>query len=244
VRVQQVPAPVGQGHRPLATVEGDGADQSLVAQVVEVLIEGIAEIPFCHDAKCSGRGECSTVLAVQFVAMIPVQNNFAFEAARQVETLEEDITRITATLPRISVGLARIVITLARVVIRRVIGRSAPELDPLHLDLAGILVAIPRIIPSRIVAAGRRVPFREPVRSTRTVGYSGSVRGRIRRDETPDVPSGVRGASVRRTFCPCRALSASVHVRRGGEVDGDFEDYLIAHLSARRKRDVCSIERR
>lgn len=120
--------------------------------------------------------------------MIPIENNLAFEPTRQLETVEENITGIMATIPRIAVALTRIVVAVARVVIRWMIGRAAPELDPVHLDLAGILIAIPRITPSRIVAAGPGVPFREPVWSTGAVGYSGGcARGGTGRDETPDV---------------------------------------------------------
>ena len=89
--------------------------------------------------------------------MIPVGHNFAFGTARQVETLEEDIRGIMPTIPSIAVALTPIVKTLARVVLSGMIGRAAPELDPRHLYLAGILTAIPQIIPSRIVAAGHGV---------------------------------------------------------------------------------------
>jgi hypothetical protein len=75
-----------------------------------------------------------------------------------------------ATIPRIAVALARFLIALARVVIRRVIGRPASQLDPVHLDLMGILIAIPRITPSRIAAAGHRVPLSE---SDEAIGLGG-----------------------------------------------------------------------
>ena len=91
--------------------------------------------------------------------MIPVENDFPFEPTRQVETLEEDVTGIMATLT--GVALARIVIAVARIVIRGMVGRCAPELDPVHLELAGILIAIPWITPTRIVAAGHGVPLSE-----------------------------------------------------------------------------------
>jgi hypothetical protein len=181
-----VMAALRQRHGTLAAVKGHELRQALVTQMTKVRLAGVArlfarvaEIALGDNPKRADGSQRSAVIAVQFVPMITVDDELAFESARQVETLEEDIAGIMATLPRIAVALTGIVIALARVVIRRMFGRVAPELDPVHLDLAGILVAMPRIIPSRIVAAGHRVPpFRELVKATDAVGYSGGMRGR------------------------------------------------------------------
>lgn len=77
----------------------------------------------------------------------PVENNFSFEPAGQVEPH-----------PGIAVALTPIVIALARLVVRWPLGRWLPsERDPVHVDVARIAVAFPRVIPSRIVVAKHAV---------------------------------------------------------------------------------------
>jgi hypothetical protein len=124
----------------------------LVAQVAEAFITRTVDMALRHDPKRARDAECAAILQVQFVAVIPIENQLAFEAARQVDLSEEDVSRVVVSLTGVAITVTWIVVTLSRVV-ERIIRRTAPELDPMNVDVARILVAIPRIVPSRIVAA-------------------------------------------------------------------------------------------
>jgi hypothetical protein len=57
----------------------------------------------------------------------------------------------------IACSIASIVITVAGVVFRSTVGcRTASKLDPMDLDVARFVIAIPRVVPSRIGAARHR----------------------------------------------------------------------------------------
>src|SRR5262245_442034 len=159
MRVEQMLPSVSQRHSSLASVEGDAADQSLVAQVPQAFITRIPDVALRHDPECACGAECAAVLQVQFVAVIAVENELAFEATRQVELSEEDVARVVVPLTRVAITVTRIVVTLSRVIIKRIIRRTAPELYPMHVDVTWILVAVPWIVPSRIVAAIHGIPF-------------------------------------------------------------------------------------
>ena len=117
VRVQEMFAAVGQGHGTLATVERHLRIRPWSRRWRRPSSRGSREVALRQHSKRTRCGQRSAVFPVQFIAMIPVENQLAFQPARQVETLQEDITRIVATLARIAVALTGIVIALPRVVV-------------------------------------------------------------------------------------------------------------------------------
>jgi hypothetical protein len=84
--------------------------------------------------------------------VIAVQDDLPFEAARQFKTVKEYITGILAALARIvSTRLIASVVWVADVVFQLTIGRRPPsQLDPMHLNISRLVIAISRVVPTRI----------------------------------------------------------------------------------------------
>jgi hypothetical protein len=166
VRVEEVASTRSQGDGVLASVERHGPNQPFVSQVTQTVIAGlrrhipwIAQVPLRHDPEGTRCGERAALLAIDFVAVIAVQDDLPFEAARQLKAVQEYITRVVITFARIVIAcsIASIVITVAGVVFRLTVGcRTASKLDPMDLDVARFVIAIPRVVPSRIGAARHR----------------------------------------------------------------------------------------
>jgi hypothetical protein len=111
----------------------------------KVLIARMTQVALGHDAEGAGGGQPATVLAVQLVAVIAVEDDLSFESARQVKTLQEDITGIV--LPWIGVASARVLSSVANVVGRLTVGRwSASEFNPVHLEIAVTVVAFACVV--------------------------------------------------------------------------------------------------
>src|ERR1700730_12272332 len=70
-----------------------------------------------HDPECTSCGECAALLAIDLVAVIVVQDALPFWASRELETVQEHITRVVTTFARIVIArsIAPVVITVARV---------------------------------------------------------------------------------------------------------------------------------
>jgi hypothetical protein len=91
------------------------------------------------NARC---GERAALLAIDLVAVITVQDQLPLEAARELKTVQEHIMRIV-----IAHSIAPVVITVARVVFRLTVGRrTASKLDPMHLDVSRVVIAITRVL--------------------------------------------------------------------------------------------------
>jgi hypothetical protein len=100
-----------------------------------------------------------STVAIDLVAVIAVQDDLPLEAARELKTVQEHITRVVTTFARIVIprSIVPVVIAVASVVFRLPVGRrTASQLDPMDLDVARFVIAIPRVIPSRIGAARHR----------------------------------------------------------------------------------------
>jgi len=90
--------------------------------VTESVVEGvkrqipwIAQVPLRHDPELARRGERAALLAVNLVAVIAVQNDVPFELARQLDAIQEHITRavtaragivIACSFPPIAITIA------------------------------------------------------------------------------------------------------------------------------------------
>src|SRR5437773_10180314 len=106
-------AALGQRHGTLAAGKGNEPRQALVTQMAKVkltwiarLVARVAEIALSDDSKRRNCRQRSAVIAVQFVPMITVDDEFAFESARQFETVEKHIARVAVT--RIPVSFANV----------------------------------------------------------------------------------------------------------------------------------------
>ncbi|PYR13610.1 MAG: hypothetical protein DMF99_00935 [Acidobacteria bacterium] len=109
---------------------------------IERLVSGIAKIPFGHDPKCPDGGKRPAVVAIQFVPVSSVEHNFALEAARQLEPFNEHVARIAVAVAPIAIAVTNVFIAVARIIRFAVRGRSAPQFDPGHLDVADVIIAV------------------------------------------------------------------------------------------------------
>src|SRR6267378_988279 len=132
-------AACGQRQGALAAVQRHGPHQPLVSQVTEVrlawisrLVAPVAQIAFGHHPKRADGSERPAVVAVEFVPAIAVYHDLPFESAGQFEAVEEDFSRIVVSP----------VATVARIVWFAIASRLMTQLDPRHLDVADVIIAV------------------------------------------------------------------------------------------------------
>src|ERR1700692_4362854 len=108
VGIEQLASARSQGDGALASVERHGPNQPFVSQVTETVVAGlrrhipwIAQVPLRHHPEGAGCGERAARLAIDLVAVIAVQNDLPLEAARELKTVQEHITRVVTTFTRI-----------------------------------------------------------------------------------------------------------------------------------------------
>jgi hypothetical protein len=112
------------------------------------LVSRVAEIALSDYSKRPNGRQRSAVLAVQFVPMIAVHDDLAFESARQFQPVEKHIARVAVT--QIPVSFANILVAVPRVVVAGIRCALAAEFDPMDLEVTRVLIAIAQIIPTRI----------------------------------------------------------------------------------------------
>jgi hypothetical protein len=112
------------------------------------LVSRVPEIALRDHPKRTDRRQRSAILAVQFVPVITVDDDLAFESARQFETVEKHVARVA--IARVSISFANVLVAVPRVVIARISLRCAAEFDPVDLKVARVLITVSRIIPTRV----------------------------------------------------------------------------------------------
>jgi hypothetical protein len=164
VGIEQAASTRSQGDGALASVQRHGPDQPLVSQVAQIVVAGVrrriprvAQVPLGHYPEGARCRESAALFAIDLVTVITVEDDLSFEAARELKTLHEHVSRMMMTLARIEVvrSIVPVVITVANVVLRLMVGRgTASQHDPMNLDVSRLVIAFPRVVPSRIGAAG------------------------------------------------------------------------------------------
>jgi hypothetical protein len=106
---QKVVTALAERDGTVAAVQTDDIRESFVTQVAQVrlppvsrVIARIAEVALRHDPKRAKRCERPAVVAVQFVPMIAVDHDLTFRTARQVEAVDESVSRIVRARSRAS----------------------------------------------------------------------------------------------------------------------------------------------
>jgi len=164
--LQQVMAAFRQGDGALAPVDRHEPHQALVPEVAEIavprvgcLVAQVAEIALGHHAKGPNGRERPALVTVEFVPVIAVDDDLAFESPWQIKIAHEDIARIGVPFTGLAISFPDILVAVTRVILAR-IGPTS-ELNPVDFDVAPIVITVPRIAPSRIVVPRHRgLPFR------------------------------------------------------------------------------------
>ena len=145
---QEVVAVCGERQDALAAVQRHEPHQPLVSQVTEVRVADIggvlapfAQIAFSHHPKRADGRKRPAVVAVEFVAVIAIHYDLPFESARQFEALEEDISRIAISFASVPIAVTNVA-TVARIIRFAITSRLMTRLDPRHLDVADVIIAI------------------------------------------------------------------------------------------------------
>jgi hypothetical protein len=149
-------APFRQGDGALAAVHRDEPHQTLVPEVPEIpvsrvggLVARVAEIALGHHAKGPDSRERPALVTIEFVSVIAVDDDLAFESPRQIKIAQEDIARIVVPFTGIAISFPGTLVAVTRVVLPW-IGPSS-GLNPVDFDVARIVISVPWITPSRIV---------------------------------------------------------------------------------------------
>jgi hypothetical protein len=156
MRLQQVVAPFRQGDGALAAVDRDEPRETFVPEMAEIavsrvrgLIPRVAEIALGHHAKSPYGRERSALVAIEFVPVIAVDHDLAFESPWQIKIAHEDIARIVVPFTGIAIASPDLLVAVTQLVLPWI--GIASELNPVDVDVAPIVIAVPRITPSRIV---------------------------------------------------------------------------------------------
>jgi hypothetical protein len=144
------------------------------------------EIAFGDDPKRADGRERAAVVAVQFVPVIAVEDDFAIQTAWQLEAIDKRITRIEGSI------MVPIPITDVVSMIRVPLGSDRTiQFNPPRLNCDGVIISITvkRIEVQRLPHRELRHPRTVLVTSMRTDGTTGkSQSGGVGRCEAAPVP--------------------------------------------------------
>jgi hypothetical protein len=94
MHLQELAAAVRQHDATVTLVERDGRHGAFVAQVIEAIGSRLEQVAVRHDAKLPDGGETATVVAVQLVGLFMIPHHLSLQAARQIETVQQDVARV------------------------------------------------------------------------------------------------------------------------------------------------------
>jgi hypothetical protein len=105
------------------------------------LLAPVAQIAFGHHPKRADGRKRPAVIAVEFVPVIAIHHDLPLEAARQFEAFEEDISRIAISFASVPIAVTHVA-TVAGIVRFAITSRFMKRLDPRHLDVPDVIVAV------------------------------------------------------------------------------------------------------
>jgi hypothetical protein len=143
---QKAMTTLGERHGALASVKRNGSRKAFVAQVAQVrftpivrFVTSLAEVTFGHEAKRPDSCERATVIAVECVPVVAIRDDLSIRPAGQLETVEKHDPWIRITVARVALTFLAAFANIVWLVIQI---SPVTKLDPGHLDLADIVVAI------------------------------------------------------------------------------------------------------
>jgi hypothetical protein len=151
----------------------------------------LVQIAFRDDPKRPNGGECAAVVPVEFVAMVAIEHDLALRSARELEASDERVPRIAVSVGAIALSVARVVVSVTRIVPIAIVFGVLADVDPRHLDITNIGVAIAWIEIHRpiIGTSGIACNSRSDWFGAFRLGYGGVVGHRVLRVELCSSPS-------------------------------------------------------
>jgi hypothetical protein len=123
VRVEQIASLFGEGQAAFVLAKVDGLDQAFVAEVADGIVVA-SEVLFGRHSERADGCQRATVLAIQLVHTVPIDNELAFLASRQIEVPHQGVARIVITPVAVLVHARRFVIAIALAVLARIVPSS------------------------------------------------------------------------------------------------------------------------
>jgi len=140
-------ATLGERYGAFSALQRYKLRESLVAEVPQVWVTRIAgviapilEIALGHHPKRPDGRDRSTVLTIEFVPLVTIQHDFAIEVARQLDAVEEYVSRIEVTVPAIAIAVT--IAEVAWIVPVALESRHAIQRYPGGLDVADVVITI------------------------------------------------------------------------------------------------------
>jgi hypothetical protein len=162
VRVEQIASPFGKGEASLVASKVDGLDKAFIAEVAKGFVLGL-EVLFGHHSERANGRQRATVLAIQFVDTVAIDNELSFLAARQIQVVHQRVARIVIVSVPLAVNAGPAVAAIPVVVLarNRSIERRTSALLCAQLAPVGLSVKTPGSIceglfseaPGRVAAA-------------------------------------------------------------------------------------------
>src|SRR3954469_16335504 len=97
-----------------------------------------------HDAKGADRRQCPDIVTIELVPVASVEHELAVLAPRQFEVCGEDVPRTCGAVVCVAFAVSRILALFARVLVTAAGRRTATDLNPLHVEVASVAIAISR----------------------------------------------------------------------------------------------------
>jgi hypothetical protein len=123
VRVEQIASLCGEGQAAFVAAKVDGLDKAFIAEVAKGIVVGV-EVLFGHNSERADGCEGATVLAIQIIDSIAVEDQLAFIAARQVHVAHQSVTRVVIVSVPIDIGAGSFVAAIHVAVIARIVPSS------------------------------------------------------------------------------------------------------------------------
>jgi hypothetical protein len=144
---QEVATTFRERHRARSMLERYEPHEPFLAQMAqggitrtERLLSCIVQIPLGHDPKRADRPHPATLIAIQFVSVVAIEDDLSFRPARQIEAVDERIAWVS--ISNVGRPLARVVGQVTHVLFRW----SPAKRDPMRFNVvARVVVSIARI---------------------------------------------------------------------------------------------------
>lgn len=93
-------------------------------------------------AKGADRRQCPDIVTIELVPVASVEHELTVLAPRQFEVCCEDVPRICGAVARLAFAVSRILTLFARVLVTASGRRTATDLDPLHVEVASVVMPL------------------------------------------------------------------------------------------------------